>query len=865
MRLRSFSPGSVAVSNRLRLRITDRAFSRTPVAFLIVCAVLLAVASAGARADAGFAESPNDYDAAHNSSGQLAPVFGDLKSATGSGANWTYVRFTANWDIAGTLVNGSCTPLSSTNLQQLVWAMYYAEHTDGVTPVLAIYPSHVQPGDPDYPTDAQYKCGLGELFSALTSPASSPWNISVPSGGVWPGYLWLETLNEPWPWETGSPCEPGANWSSSRCAASYYNDAHLEVLNWNGGQIEYEVGLIAGVFMSASSGSEGGTSLSDEVANPGNGCTANNDTGFDYCYALWLTSSPSNQSTPGFGLHPHHWSFHDYHDVQLSSNCEQVGGSGCSTLEAQNFKNMLATPSFGITSPDIWVTEAGGELNGNVCGGCLDGNTQAQADAAEGWLNLLYSGYINHLFWYEGQTYTANGQHATDDFDSALIGIDQVDNSAQTPQQSSNGQWYGSAGTLAYNPLNSSWSGSGAAVPQADYCVLAFNERPSVALSDNRCDYTANPGVPWTDWQGDGQTGLGGQPGAAADSSDGWLNVFWQGTDGGLWEGASPDGTSQWGGPYDEGWALTLGSPPAAARVNGQAWVVWEGTDGALWEGYWNGSSWSGPTSLGAAPLGSYPTIAAQPGEIWVFWRGTDSGLWEDYWNGYWHGAYNVGYTGELASPPAIAENSSNGQVFAYWKGNDGHLWEAYWNDYAWQGPYDLSWTGTLASPPTVAVNSQNHQQYVFWQGTNGDLWEASLVGNTWQGPYDESWAGSIGSTPSATVNSSNGYEFVFWEGRDGHLWEGYWNGSGWTLAEIGVVGPLIPTRSGSGSLGLPNRVIATGLSQPSPTPSTLHPGTMLMHPVRGAPPARAGSRRYQIANRRPSAPREPVTLSHRF
>ena len=80
-------------------------------------------------------------------------------------------------------------------------------------------------------------------------------------------------------------------------------------------------------------------------------------------------------------------------------------------------------------------------------------------------------------------------------------------------------------------------------------------------------------------------------------------------------------------------------------QANGDQYVFWEGADGGLWEGYWNGSAWVGPISIGMGPLGSAPAAGVQAdGEVDVFWRGTTGDLWEASWaNSQWNGPDDLG------------------------------------------------------------------------------------------------------------------------------------------------------------------------------------------------------------------------------
>ncbi|HJQ02521.1 MAG TPA: hypothetical protein VJ851_13045 [Jatrophihabitans sp.] len=79
--------------------------------------------------------------------------------------------------------------------------------------------------------------------------------------------------------------------------------------------------------------------------------------------------------------------------------------------------------------------------------------------------------------------------------------------------------------------------------------------------------------------------------------------MFWQGSDGGLWERWYSGGS--WYGPARISIAGTIGSAPTVAvHGNGEQDVFWKGTNGNLWEGFYAAGAWNGAYDLGAGPLG---------------------------------------------------------------------------------------------------------------------------------------------------------------------------------------------------------------------------------------------------------------------
>jgi hypothetical protein len=70
----------------------------------------------------------------------------------------------------------------------------------------------------------------------------------------------------------------------------------------------------------------------------------------------------------------------------------------------------------------------------------------------------------------------------------------------------------------------------------------------------------------------------------------------------------------------------------------GAAWVYYQGSDGGIWEIYRNpATGWTSPgkfTGTQAAP-GTSPVVVrdASTGAAWVYYQGSDGGVWELYRN----------------------------------------------------------------------------------------------------------------------------------------------------------------------------------------------------------------------------------------
>jgi hypothetical protein len=91
-----------------------------------------------------------------------------------------------------------------------------------------------------------------------------------------------------------------------------------------------------------------------------------------------------------------------------------------------------------------------------------------------------------------------------------------------------------------------------------------------------------------------------------------------------------------------------MAAPSVAMTTSASAYVFWEGTDGNLWESYGSGSgNLSSPLGLGDGWMGSGPTAAVDNnGYTYVYWKGElDGNLWEAFWNGSAWITANRGFT----------------------------------------------------------------------------------------------------------------------------------------------------------------------------------------------------------------------------
>jgi hypothetical protein len=90
--------------------------------------------------------------------------------------------------------------------------------------------------------------------------------------------------------------------------------------------------------------------------------------------------------------------------------------------------------------------------------------------------------------------------------------------------------------------------------------------------------------------------------------------------------------------------------------------VFWQGTNGGLWERSYSGGVWSQPVQLNSGRIASAPAVAVQAnGEQDVFWRGTDGRLWEMWYTRRWHGPIKLSAR-HLGAAPSVGVDAAGKQ-----------------------------------------------------------------------------------------------------------------------------------------------------------------------------------------------------------
>lgn len=294
------------------------------------------------------------------------------------------------------------------------------------------------------------------------------------------------------------------------------------------------------------------------------------------------------------------------------------------------------------------------------------------------------------------------------------------------------GGWYGpqaQSSQLASDPTSVSTGGGGLQVlyqgANADLWGLMYN----------------GAGI----WYGPGDLGMGPLGGAprAVSAQHSVDDVFWRGTNNGLWHAWTFGGA--WYGPQELAPAGSVASDPApvALGVNGAMDVFWRGANATLWDVQYRAGVWSSPRDLNMGTLGSQPEgVNYAPGDVEAAWAGTDQNIWTALQTSGIQGP-RPGGDGPLVSYPELA-SAASGTADIFWTGSTGTAWYASQSGGgSWSGPAALP-SGPVGSQPVPAASSLRVFD-VFWRGTNGGLWHAWTFGGAWYGPQSLAPGGSFG------------------------------------------------------------------------------------------------------------------------
>ncbi len=181
-------------------------------------------------------------------------------------------------------------------------------------------------------------------------------------------------------------------------------------------------------------------------------------------------------------------------------------------------------------------------------------------------------------------------------------------------------------------------------------------------------------GTSWGPW-----TGLGGVLNSGPDvsvraTSTPTLDVFVEGSDGGLYQKTSTDGGNTYGAWTGLGGRLTA-NPGAVSWSSTRIDVFARGIDNQLYHRWWiSGTGWSAWELLGGTLTSAPDATSCGVNHLDVFARGTDNGLWQKSWNGSsWSGWQPLG--GSWTSGPSAECRPGTTTIDLFVRGTDNALW----------------------------------------------------------------------------------------------------------------------------------------------------------------------------------------------
>jgi hypothetical protein len=324
--------------------------------------------------------------------------------------------------------------------------------------------------------------------------------------------------------------------------------------------------------------------------------------------------------------------------------------------------------------------------------------------------------------------------------------------------------------------------------------------------------------------------------GFAAARTQGRLDGFWVGPDGGIGSNASEPSVNDgaWGTtfPVARPSAARLGSNVVSiTRRSNRLDVFWIGPDGGIgstaWEEGVNSNAWA-PTFPVSRPGSSGPGlglagVSRTPNRIDLFWVGADGGIGSTAWesgvnNNAWAPTFPVARPGAARTNSGIAAVArTSNRLDVFWIGPDGGIgstaWEGGVNNNAWAPTFPVSRPGSAgAGSGITAVARTTNRIDVFWVGPDGGIgstaWEVGVNSNAWAPTFPVARPGSAtaNSGIAAVARTPNRVD-VFWVGPDGGIgstaWEGGVNNNAWA--------PTFPvTRPGVAAAGSPIAAVAS-------------------------------------------------------
>jgi hypothetical protein len=193
---------------------------------------------------------------------------------------------------------------------------------------------------------------------------------------------------------------------------------------------------------------------------------------------------------------------------------------------------------------------------------------------------------------------------------------------------------------------------------------------------------------------------------------------------------------------------------PAIAAVGvGDMRMFVRGTDGAVWTRSWNGSSWSGWSSLGGVATSG--PVAITRGNIYdVFVRGGDNAYYHKYFTpaaGWYPSWERIG--GAFSSAPGASLRQGTGEIDVVGVGTDGQLHHGYWAAGSGWSAFGALGGGLSGRPSSVSPAAGIIDVYL--RGTDHQL-------------YQKSWISGSGWTNFANLGGSltSGVSATAWDGN---------------------------------------------------------------------------------------------------
>jgi hypothetical protein len=447
-----------------------------------------------------------------------------------------------------------------------------------------------------------------------------------------------------------------------------------------------------------------------------------------------------------------------------------------------------------------------GNLDGSIISGTLSyADVKAQINAGRPLgARIGWAGGGGHFMVIEG--YRDGGTAATQEvaIDDPIYGESQYTyNSYSTAYQGTTGNnWTHSYKTKSHRirvgSARSVAGGTVTAVSRQPQLLDIFMVDSSGRVMSAASDVTRDSGLWRGWWHIQGGMAKPGARVACVARQPGMLDIFFIGTDGGVWTAAWD--AAQANGVWRGWWRIGTLQAPAGARITAVArgpnnldiFVVdnagrvmsaaWQ-TGFTQWHGWWH-------VQGGMAQPGAYVgAVARTSSELDIFVTGTDGGTYTAAWdaaqaNGAWRGWWRVqgGAAAQGAPITAVARDATKLDITVI--GTDQRIYTAAWDrneaNQAWQGWWPVA--GGMAahgSAVAMAARSPNHLDLAV-VGTDGGLytaaWEPTVANGTWRGWWRIGEGTATPGTECALLARNISSLDGFCIGQDGFVYTFCWD-----------------------------------------------------------------------------------------